>query len=59
MLDANLIIVSAIICWTIASSVKVICDSRKIISKNRKEEARYKYLEKKIEEELEKNCKDN
>jgi len=59
MLDANLIIVSAMICWLIASSVKVICDSIKIISENRKEEARYKYLEKKLEVELEKNSKDN
>ena len=52
MLDANLIIVSIIFSSLIFVSTKYICEYRKVISENRKEEARYKYLEKKILKEL-------
>lgn len=45
MLDANLIILSLIIGVTIFKTIKYVCDSMKEISENRKEEARYKYLE--------------
>ena len=45
MLDANLIILSLIIGVTIFKTIKCICDSMKEISENRKEEAKYKYLE--------------
>ena len=52
MLDANLIIVSIIFSCLIFVSIKYTCDSMKVISENRKEEARYKQLEKKILKDL-------
>lgn len=52
MLDANLIIVSIIISFSIYASIKCICNSMKVVSENRKEEARYKQLEKEILKDL-------
>lgn len=51
MLDANLIIVSGIV----LVSIKWICNSMEVVSKNRKEEAKYKYLEIKMKKELQEN----
>jgi len=52
MLDANLIMVSLIISLAIFGSIKCICDATKVVSQNRKEEAEYKLLEKKILKDL-------
>lgn len=57
MLDANLIMVSAIIGGVILASIKCICDSMKVVSENRKEEVKYKYLEMQARKELETDSK--
>lgn len=57
MINANLIIALGMLFGIMYLSIKYICNSWVIISKNRKEEAKYKYLEVQIKKELEENSK--